>query len=224
MNKEISAQAKFLSKPLTIVILLILMFVSLFVFGLKQIRLTREKLASSEVEFASLSEKFNVLNSIPEKLSNDMTFFDVVLPNKSALLFGLNQVKQIAVTNNLAISNLKTSSLFPVTDEISKAGITFSVAGSDTDLFVFFDSISKALPLMSLDKVKIVRLDGVSDAAVALGVYSSEFPKKIPSLTSPVIDLTDSEARLIQELEGYSMPSFSVFEPMEFEPKEDPFN
>lgn len=224
MDKELLLQSKFLSKPLFYLFIVSVMIVSVFVMGAKKINQVNEKLLTSQNSLAELTQKYNILSSVPRKVEKEMAFFDVALPDKSALLFGLSQVKKLTAKNNLGISNVKTATQTPLQNDVFKANISFTALGSATDMFNFLEDVSKSLPLMNLEKLKITQDGDQNQIDITLNVYSSVFPEKIPSLTSPVTDLTSQETDSIHVIEGYSIPDFVTAGIQEFDPKEDLFN
>ncbi len=218
------SEIKFMLKPILMLTSLIILFLILIIFGTKKITEIRTQITESKRLETVLGQKVSVLESIPEVLAGDTTFLDVALPSRGAVLYGLSQVKNLASTNSLLISNLKTSSQIPEKDEISKIAITFDVEGEEKSVYAFLNSFSKVLPLMNLEKVKIDRAVEGLKASATVNVYTAALPKKIQTVSEKTAELTKADIDTIKEISNYGIPQFIEPKPFEGEIKPDPFN
>ncbi len=208
MDTNTKNEISFLAKPLAILGLLVALFAVVLTIGMKQISSLRSKISSNQKNQKVLQQKVSTLESVGEILSGDTTFLDVVLPNKGAVLYGLSQIKSQAVLFNLTLSSLKTGISVPEKEGVFKTGISFEVEGEEQSIYTFLDSFSTALPLMNVDKVSLNKSAGAARASVSVSVFSSELPKKIPSVSEAVKELSSDEINLLRELSEYSMPQF----------------
>lgn len=231
MNKETFAQNnasinefKFISKPVTILFILVILFTVLFSVGVDKINNLRLQITETNQLSSVLSKKINILESIPSVLSGDTTFLDVALPSRGAVLFGMSQVKSQSISNNVTISNLKTGSSIPVKNDISKISISFDVAGTEESVYNFLKSFSTSLPLMSVDRVRLNKSDAGLSATATILVYTAELPKTITSVNSGTTELTQADINTITEISAYQIPQFIEPKPSEIEAKPDPFN
>ncbi len=101
----------YLLKPVLILVLLLAAIFSISVFGVKQIKMVLAKNEESKQLENALTEKILILENVPVEISGDTTFLDVVMPSKSASIYGLSQIKMQAAQNNLIVSNVKSGSL-----------------------------------------------------------------------------------------------------------------
>jgi hypothetical protein len=162
---------------------------------------------------------------VSEILPGDVTFLDIVLPSKGAVLYGLSQIKSQALTYGITLSSLKTGIAIPESDGVYKTSISFDAEGEEQSIYTFLNSFSKLLPLMNVDKVSLNKSANNARTNVTISVYSSELPKKIPALTESVKELTRDEISTLQDLATYGIPQF--VEPTlstEGVAKTDPFN
>lgn len=225
MNTNLKGEIEFLIKPLAIFVLIIALFVTVLVLGIKQISSIGEKNDGLKRSVSSLEQKVATLEEVEQVLAGDNTFLDIVLPGKGAVLYGLSQIKNQAVQNNVSISSIKTGNEIKVNGDISKNAIGFEVEGEEANVYLFLQSFSKILPLMNVDKVSLVRSESIARATVSLSVYSAELPKRIPAVTEAVKDLTPSEVDLLKEISQYSLPLFIEPVPDTGQTvKENPFN
>lgn len=215
---------KFISKPVAILLFIVILFSILVTVGVKKINEIRVQIAESVQLENLLSNKVTILESLPNVLAGDTTFLDIALPSRGAVLFGLSQIKNQAFTNGIIISNLKTSSIVPIKNEISKISISFDIDGTEDSVYKFLNSFSKTLPLMSIDKVKLDKsLLGIR-SSVSISVYTAELPTKIKAITGKTTELTDEDIQTITEISRYTIPSFVEPKPSQIEAKIDPFN
>lgn len=217
-------EIKFLIKPALLLSVVILLIVFVGFMGFRQITAMITKLNEAKTSQIALNKKISVLESIPDVISEDTTFLDAVLPNKTAVLYGLSQVKNQAIKNNLLVSDLKTGGVLSEENSVSRTLLSFDIEGQGPSVYEFLRSFSKTIPLMSVDKVKINKTADLLKASVTISVYSSELPKTIPSLSSAVNELTPQEIELLKELVSYTLPVFIQPKAQENSSKEDPFN
>lgn len=220
MNNEL----KFIIKPVLLLTILIILFTAVFFIGVKKITTIKAQINDSKKMEAVLGQKVSILETIPNIILGDTTFLDIALPSRGAVLYGLNQVKSQAVLNGVIITNLKTGSVSPEKDAISKVNITFDVSGPSENLYTFLSSFSKLLPLMNVDRARISTIDSTVNANVTINVYTAELPKKIQSITENAEELTDDDIETIKTISNYTIPEFIEPKPFEGEAKPDPFN
>lgn len=225
MDINVKNEIKFLGKPMGILFITITLLILIFYFGFKNVFSLKTKIDTNKIVGNSLGQKVSVLESISEVLPTDITFLDIVLPNKGAVLYGLSQIKNQTLAFNLLVSNMKSGTTIPQENGVSKNSINFEVLGEEQNIFMFLDSFSKLLPLMTIDKVSLSKSSNIIRAEVTISVYSANFPEKIPALTETINELTNQEISLLKELITYGLPQF--IEPKVSETigqKEDPFN
>ncbi len=223
MNRFIKSEVVYIFKPLGFIALIAFLFIQLFRIGTSEINKVRSNLSELKAESAKLNTKYSVLTSVTSNLSNDNPLFGVAVPNKSSALFGLSQIKKMALENSLLLSNLKSASPTLLDNDISSISIAFDTEGSYQSVFQFLQAISKALPIMNITKLELTQQSEVLRASITLNVYTAPLPKVIPSLTTAVNDLTPQEMQLISEFEGFSGPTFVELSPQVNEGKEDLF-
>jgi hypothetical protein len=208
MDTNLKSQLSFITKPLLILSTILILFVVVILFGVNKITSARAQIDSSSKVEASLRQKVTTLETVAEILPGNTTFLDVVLPSKGSVLYGLSQIKNQALSNNILLSSLKTGTSVPEDNGVFKTSISFDAEGDEQSIYLFLNSFSNLLPLMLVDKVSINKSSDLVRASVTINVFSSELPKKIPALTESVKDLTKDEIDTITELSTYGMPQF----------------
>lgn len=220
MNSEL----KYIIKPGALLLTLIVMFILVITLGYKQISLLYLSTGEIKENERLLSLKLDILQTVDEVLADDISFIDIALPSRGSVLYGISQVKKLALTKNVLVSNLKTSAQALEENGISKIPITFSVEGSEGDIYSFLSTFYSALPLMNLEKVKIDKTEGVAIAAVTVSVYSAALPEKIPALAEGVDGFTNEDIQMLNRLSDFTRPDFFDPRPSEGSTRDDPFN
>lgn len=214
--KELTNQLNFIIKPLSVFLIVALLFLFTLVFAIQKINDIRTKISDGKKIESSLNNKISTLQTVDKKIAQNITFVDMALPSKSSALYAINQVKVKASQNNVVVSNLRSGNA----DLVS-----FDVDGNILNIFSFLESFSTSLPIMNITKTKINLVGETSKATVSLNVYSTELPQKIPSVTTPINSLTPEEESLLLELSKYDLPQFIEPKPSEeTNLREDPFN
>lgn len=224
INVITKGEVMYLIKPVSILLLLLVLLIATISIGYNQVTALISKTNVSKTTETSLNEKISILENVTKVISGDTTFLDVVVPSKASILYGLSQIKTQAQQNEVTISNVKTGTMTPDKNGVSKAPISFDAEGSEDAIYKFLQTFTKVLPLMNIETVKISSGTAVVKATVAMTVFSAELPKTIPSVTSVATDLSPDELKLLKELATYTLPIFIEPKPIEVEVKADPFN
>jgi hypothetical protein len=224
MNQSINSEFKFIAKPMAILSILVVLFITVFAVGIQKVNDLRSRISSNTNLISSLNNKVSVLERIPEILSGDITFLDIALPSRGAVLYGLSQVKNQAIINEVVVTNLKTGSNTPESGGVSKTSIVFDVEGQADKVYNFLSTFSKALPLMNVDRARITKSGDLVSATVTIYVYTADLPEKIQSVTASTKELTTEELEAISEISVYSLPLFKEPKVFESEARIDPFS
>ena len=223
METNLKNEINFLIKPVAILTTTVILFVIVSLIGFKNLRAYVDKINENKATQKSLSQKVSTLETVSQILPGDITFLDIVLPNRGVVLYGLSQVKTQAIKFNLAISNLKTGGVSPESGGVLKASIGFEVTGNEKDIYNFLQSFNKLLPLMNVNRVNLTKVNDITNASITLNIYSAELPQKIPSVTGTVTELSQKDINLLGELTTYSLPQFVEPTVTNIPQKEDPF-
>ncbi len=219
-NKDI----QYLLRPIVIIGVILVLIGIVFSVGYRQIfnlYTTVGELKDTQVKLAG---KLDTLQSVKEVLDENITYVDVALPRRTSVLYGLSQVKKIAFLNNVRTANLKAGAMALGDNGISRSSIVFEAEGLQEDVHKFLLSFYNALPLMSIDKVKLNNVDGSTRADVTLFVYSADNPEKIPAVTDSINGLTSEDIAVLNKISTYVEPEFFDPKPIEEVQKENPFN
>ena len=223
-SKLLSIQSKFLIKHLGILLLTILLLASSLYYGIGKVKSIKTKISESQKSEKLLNNKVSILRNVTSTLPEDISYIDFALPSKGIALYAISQVKNQANTLGLLISNLRTGSVSEDKNGISKINLTFDVEGYEQSIYDYLGLFPKMLPLMKIDKLSINTTAGIATATVSVSAYSGDLPKSIPSLTSPIKDLTNEEIQTLNNISEFLKPEFVTLSASTESPKEDPFN
>lgn len=208
MDTNLKGEINFLIKPLSILAVVVLLLILVVIYGLNSVNKIRLEIDADKSVEASLTQKVLALETVTTNLPGDVSFLDIVLPSRGGVLYGLNQIKIQAVNNQLLLTGIKTGNVIPESNGLMKSAISFEVEGDEQSIYNFLAAFSNVLPLMTVEKANFTTAAGAARAGVTLNIYSAELPKKIPSLTGAVKELTSQDITLLRELSGYQLPSF----------------
>lgn len=222
MNK-ITKELKFFLKPLGVLIVLIVLIIITLNFGLGQINSVKAKIKKSNKDEKILITKVNTLKNVAEVLPSDISFIDIVLPSKGTSLYSMSQIKNQAYPLGLLVTNLKTGSAIQTQEGVSKTSLSFDVQGNEQVIYSYLGLFPKLLPLMKVDKVDISKAEGIANATVTLSTFSGDLPKEIPSITTPITDLSNDEIKTLKDISGFLLPQFIIPSVSIEASREDPF-
>lgn len=209
------------ASPLLIVALLFI-FVGQFGFG--KISDLRSQLSDNQASQLVLTQKLDILRSISANGAQLSNLATTAMPDSNPLLAVMSQIKILAGSSGLALTDLKAGS--PATDPtgLSSVSISFNISGSRPQVESFIKDISGIAPISVVSKVSIVQ-SSQADAQATLNIKSfwMPFPTKVPAVTQAISDLTPQEQQIMQSISSLKQPTFSNIQPSQGG-KNDPFS
>lgn len=193
----------------------VLVAVFIFKFGLGKISDIRSKVTVSKKNESVLNQKLNLLTSISDSALAYSTLTSNALPESNSALATISQIKKLAVQHSVSVSNIKTSTELSDKIGVKKMDISFDVTGPRPSVLSFVATIKSFTPIVTLEKVKSTETGGVMRGEVAVKTYWAELPKKLPSLTEKINDLTSAEINLLTDLQSLTQPEFVEIPPAE---------
>jgi hypothetical protein len=97
------------------------------------------------------------------------------------------------------------------------------LVGARAQIFSFLSEIAKIAPITLVDKIKISETGGNVTATISVKTFWVDFPKTIPSVTSPVTDFTAEERQILTNIAGLTQPSFIDVGPSQADINPNPF-
>lgn len=193
--------------PLLVVIIL---FVLVGNFGISKVKNIQAEVKTAENSEKTLTQKLDLLKT----LSGEVSKTDLVnsaIPGSNPSLAVIGQLKNVAIINTVILSSIKANSGSDPSG-LNTVSISFSAMSARSQIFSFLNDLSKVAPIITITSVKISELAGATDADIAVKTYWAELPKTIPSVTTPISDLTAEEKKILSEVSGLTQPSSSQIE------------
>lgn len=206
--------------PLFIVIIL---FIAVGNFGISKIVDVRNRIVTGQNSEKSLTQKLDILKIVSSELSLKSGLISSVMPGENPSLTVLSQLKILAISNGVILSSIKSTSGSGTASELNQTSVSFSVTGARIQVLSFLRAIAKIAPITVVDKIKISGLGGGVTGDIAVKSYWVDFPKTIPSVSSPVTDLTAQEKVIINDLSAYIQPTFIELAPSQSSVNPNPF-
>ena len=203
---------------------ILLLFVIVGKFGFGKIANIRTQISAAQTEQKVLSQKLNILTNVAATGEQFSNIAVSALPDSNPSLAVVSQLKILAGTDGLLISEVKSGS--PANDNtgLSAVSVSFNVIGSRIQIESFINKISSIAPITIVDKIKINESSpGSSVANIVVKSFWAPFPTQIPPVSQAIADLTPDEQQTMQELSDLKQPIFSQI-PAAQGGKSDPFS
>lgn len=221
----ISANSKLVAGPLVLGVILILLFVVGIRSGITQILALRTKVEELKVEENTLSQKLSFLETSKDSALTLADLSVIAIPPDNPALIIISQVKKLAGEKGVIIENIKsTQTVQEEGSELGNVELELSVNGPITNLMELLKSFKSVTPIISVSSVKLNQGDTIADAKVLIYGYFSPFPETLPSITSPLNELTAEEKDILAKLSSYSQPTFTEVTPSGPYERADVFN
>lgn len=204
-SKLLKGDIKFLLLPVVYFAVLILLYFLLYKIGVSRILAQRETLKTSTQNEEVLREKIDLLRKIDKDVATQSPVVNNVLPNYNPSLLVHSQVNNLASQIAVNVSNFKTLGSIS-SDVTSKLGSKFEVAGEPGLVLKYLVSLSSLAPLSTIDSVSVTSQADSMKASVEATSYWSEYPTTIPSIETPVNDLTESEKLTLSKVLSFVQP------------------
>lgn len=196
-------QAVTATLPLFIAIIL---FLVVGKFGFSKVVEVRSKITAAQKIEKTLTEKLNILQALSGDTLLKSGSVTTAVPDTNPSLATISQLRMVAATGGVIITGIKSSLGTLDPGGLNEAIITFSLEGTKSQIFAFLAELANLSPITIADKIKFSELGGVMKADLSVKSYWASFPKTIPSVTSPITDLTVSEKTLLAKVSSLSQP------------------
>jgi len=211
-------------KTLAPLVVVIVLFMIVGQFGFGKITDIRNQIEATKSDQKILTQKLDILRKIEDTGEQSSNLVVVALPDSNPSLFVVSQIKLLAGKNGLTIGGLKASSPAVGTTGLSTVNISFTLAGSRSQIESFIKGVSSFAPITIVDRIKINESGpGISMGGITLKSFWAAFPTKIPAVSQALADFTPAEQQTLQDLRSLTLPIFSQV-PAGQGGKSDPFS
>ena len=209
---KLSPKIKIYLKTFGLLGALIIIAIVVLKLATTQIPLQKNKLAEQLKKEQALRLKSELLATIETEAQSQAQLLSFALPSQNASFMALSQIRLLAGTNLILITNLKIGSETK-DGAISSADLSFDAEGALPSILTFLEDLNTVAPLISLGKVQINQTPSVARATLAVKAYWAELPKAIPKITEPIKDLTNEEKEIVVKILGLTPPEFVLLDP-----------
>jgi Tfp pilus assembly protein PilO len=204
---KISEKMTVAVKAISFLVVVIILFVILGQFGWGKISEIRTKIAGAQNSQKNLTQKLDVLRSIKVKGLEYSNLSVLALPDSNPSLSVMSQLKILAGTNSLGITEIKVGSPVAASTGLSLVNISFNVMGSRTQVESFVKGINSFAPITIVDKIKIAESGpGSTTASMTVKSFWSSFPTKLPATTEVLSGLTTDENQVLNNISSLTQP------------------
>lgn len=209
--------------PIILITVLIILSVLVVKIGISKVNSQREKLAAAQRNETIFKQKQEVLQEIQGEVLSLADLSASAVPNKNPALAVISQLKNLASSRSVELSNLQVGSKGGAEEGMSRVEIGFDVEGDFSSVLDFLQDTSKIAPISQIEKIKISQAVGATRASTTLVSFWAPFPEKLPPLTEPAKDLSAEELGLIRRLSELTPPTFLEMTPSAPSARADPF-
>lgn len=203
MKFDIKVQTKYLAKPLSLLMLIALVFVTSLFISFSKIRGLNSKIKESQKTLGLLNRKISVLENASFFVRDDsFDYTNLALPSENLPIYAIAHIRKLASENSLVLENLKFSGTSQMAGEIEKTSVSFDVEGDDEVVMIFLKLVDNGFPVSSTNKLLVNNSGTLSRISVVLDFYSSKIPSKISALSDEIKGLTDDEEFLLSKIKS----------------------
>ena len=189
--------------------IVIILFAVVGQFGFGKIAGIRDQISTAQSDQKILSQKLDILKNIQSTGAQSSNLVASALPDGSPALSVISQIKILAGSAGVTLSEVKAGASAVDTTGLSAVNITFNVAGSRTQVESFINLVSSFAPVSVVEKIKISEsAPGAALANVSIKSFWAPFPTKVPVITTAITDLTAAEKQTLQGLSSLTQPVF----------------
>lgn len=189
-------------------VVMIILFIIVAKFGISKVVDLRQKIASAQKDETVLTQKLKLLETISDTLGTGSSVATAVIPESNPSLVVLSQLKILASTKGIFVSNIKAGAEGRDDTGLSKADITFDVRGPRPVVVDFLKGTSTLAPIIKITKFKMSENSGETLVSVNASCFWAPLPKTIPGITDSINDLTPAERTLLTEISKLKQPLF----------------
>ncbi len=202
---------------------IIILFLAVGNFGVSKVLGIRDQISSAQNTEKALTQKLNLLQTLSSEVSLKSNIVSSVVPDTNPSLTVISQLKTLAVGYGVVVSAFKSAGGSGSSSDINQATVTFNIDGARAQVFSFLTDIAKIAPITVVDKIKISEIAGNMSGDIEVKSFWVDFPKTIPSVTSPVTDLTAEERAILNNASSLIQPAFTELTPMQGGINPNPF-
>jgi hypothetical protein len=188
--------------PLAIIVTIVILFIFVIPSSYSEIISRIQSYQTNQQTEEILNKKLTVLQSTSPDILNKASHSVIVLPDKNPVLALIAQIKEIAITENVAITEVKSDAVSELDGGIHKAEFKIGLeAESFLHISKVLEELAKRAPASTVD------------LATAL-----------PGVEEPLDPFSSEELTLLDQISKLTPPQFETLKPVSESLRENPFN
>jgi len=203
--------------------LVIIFFIFVGKYGIAKVTDLRSQIKTAQNSETVLTQKLNILQTISSTAESGVRAASLAVPEANPSLIVVSQLRNLALGNGVIISAIKSTMGTADLTGLNQAIISFTVNGTREQAFKFLVSIDKIAPISLVDKIRLTEVGGALQADIGIKAFWADFPKTIPSVTTPISDLTPAEKETLTKILGLIQPNFKEVTAVQGEVNPNPF-
>lgn len=146
-----------------------------------------------------LSAKLTSLKTLNSPQTGDqLKALELDLPEVNPVFEAMSKIQSVGINKDLVIGNFNSSNITSGKDNpVSTSEIDFTAEGTYAGLLAFISTLKDYFPITRFDSIKILNQNsnGISNykLSAAVSTYWSALPSLLPSIETPVTELTSAE-------------------------------
>jgi hypothetical protein len=206
--------------PLFVVIIL---FLVVGKFGVAKVLDIRLQVKSAQKNEEVLTQKLSLLQTLSPGANQMASVVSSALPEANPSLAVMSQLKLLATSQAVILSNLKSTSGSSGKSDMKETNTSFTLLGGKGQVFEFLKRTTNIAPLITVKNISISDAGGGISADVTVASYWADLPKTIPAIDEPIMDLTASEKQILTNVSSLSQPVFMDIAPSQADINPLPF-
>lgn len=217
---------KLVLAPTLTIIFMSFIFFYLINYYVPQIKLKYSKLNESKIMVNTLTERVELLKVFRDGVLDDKSEqIYTVLPDKNSSAFLITQLRQ-----DLERENLKLSSVDVVAEsgenDIKKTSVTYEFESDNfTKPLALALALKDTAPVSTVEEIKVTKdVSNKINTELKTFIYWADLPESLPSLSEPVVKLSNEDQQILDRVLRYRFPSLDDVRPELNASRKNPFN
>lgn len=175
-----------------------------------------------------LQDRIRVLREFQIDAKDQIDISSLALPINNPGTLVLSYIKNLSTDYKIEITDVsfKTTGTNNKKDKWKSMDLTLETRNSNiSDNLNFLSDITKIIPIVTIDGINIKINESFTSSTSKIKLYWSDPPETIPSLNSPVQNLTEKELKTLSLVKGLKTFELTKLQPGNFtEGRINPFN
>lgn len=170
----------------------------------------RAEIGTDSSQKEILEGRLSTLQGVIVEAEESSGLLSFALPQSNPAIFIISHLNLLSSDLGISLENmsLTTRQINPEAEEVfNKVNIDFDASGDSKSIYEFITSLSRIIPLVNIEDLKIDSRDERITAGLRLTSFYAPLPTQLPPITSPLSEFTDQEKSTINFLQEFNRPS-----------------